>query len=326
MTRRRLLLAALLLLSAGRAWAAPATALLESSSARGAADCPDAESLARTVNDGLGRAALTPAGAAAHAAPLRVAVAFERAGKGYAATVHVGDGRGGTRRLSDAGPGCGPLANAVGVLLVVVLDSSAEALGGEAAPAPSAARSASALASTPSSPASRPATTADVGLGAGVAQGLVGGWSPAVGLAGTLAYHRWAARVGGLWLPTKASDFGPGRVEVGLAIARLALCWSPVGDPSRVMLGLCAQQQVGWMRGRGLDFDGGNRAADHLWLAAGASLVASGPAGRALGWEVEAGVVRLLQEQRFVVDNLGTAFQSDPFAFMTTLALTTRIW
>jgi len=325
MTRRRALLAALLLLSAGRAWGAPATALLESTSAPGAGDCPGAEALARTVNDGLGRAALTPAGAAAPATPLRVAVTFERAAKGYAATVRVGDGRGGTRRLSDAGPGCGPLANAVGVLLVVVLDSSAEDLGGDAAPAPPAARSASALGSAPA-PASRSVTTADVALGAGVAQGLVGGWSPAVGLAGTLAYHRWAARVGGIWLPTKASDFGPGRVEVGLAIARLALCLSPVGDPSRVMLGVCAQQQVGWMRGRGLDFDGGNRAADHLWLAAGASIVASGPAGRAFGWEVEAGVVRLLQEQRFVVDNLGTAFQSDPFAFMTTLALTTRIW
>jgi hypothetical protein len=164
-----------------------------------------------------------------------------------------------------------------------------------------------------------------VGVGGGVAAGLVGGWSPAVGLGGTLGYRRWSARLGGVWLPAKSNDFGPGRVEVGLATARLALCWSaPVGHAG-VTLGLCAQQQIGWMRGRGVDFDAGNRAADHLWLAAGASLVAAGPLGRSLGWEVEAGAVRVLQEQRFVVDNLGTAFQSDRFAFMTTVGFTTRV-
>ena len=169
-------------------------------------------------------------------------------------------------------------------------------------------------------------TTADLGVGGGVAEGLVGGWSPTVGLGGTLAYRRWAARLGGVWLPSKSSDFGPGRVEVGLAIARLALCVSTRDDRSRVALGFCVQQQVGWMRGRGVDYDDGNGEADHLWLATGASIVAGGPLGRSLGWEVDVGAVRPLREQRFVVDNLGTAYRSEPAAFMTTFALTTRIW
>jgi hypothetical protein len=91
-------------------------------------------------------------------------------------------------------------------------------------------------------------------------------------------------------------------------------------------MALCAQQQVGWLRGHGFDYDVANRGADHLWLAAGASVVASGPFGRSFGWEAEAGVVRLLREQRFIVDNLGTGFQSDPWAFTTTLAFTTRLW
>ncbi|HEY7375942.1 MAG TPA: hypothetical protein VIF57_27530 [Polyangia bacterium] len=301
--------------------AAPATALLESTSAAGAADCPDAGKLARAVNDGLGRAAVAPAGPGAPPAPLRVGVTFERAARGYAATVQIGGAHGGTRKLSNGGPGCGALANAVGVLLVVVLDNDAEADGAGAGP-------------TRSSDAARPTartgalagTNADLGFGGGVAEGLVGGWSPTLGLGGTVTSDHWAARLNALWMPSKTSDTGPGRVAVGLAVARLALCATTGADRARVSLGLCAQQQLGWMRGRGYAFEAGDRTADHLWLAAGLALVASGAFERAFGWEVEAGAVRLLREQRFVVDNFGTAFQSDPFAFMTTLSFTTRIW
>jgi hypothetical protein len=313
---RRALVALLVACALAReARGAPATARLESANGPGAADCPDAAALAATVNEALGREAALTAGAA----PVRVAVSFERAGKGYAATVRVGDGRGGTRRLADRGPGCGALASAVGVLLVVVLDANAEALAGVPG-------TAAAAVAPPASSAGGAATTADLAVGGGATQGLVGGWSPAIGLGGTLAYGRAAAKLGGVWLPARSNLYGPGRVEVGLAAARLALCASPLDVGPRVGLGLCAQQQVGWMRGEGSGFEAGNRAADHLWLAAGASLVASGPFGRGLGWEVEAGVVRAFRQQRFVVDNLGTAFESDPIAFMTTLAVTTRVW
>jgi hypothetical protein len=327
--RHRLLLSGLAaaagVLSAGlarHAAAAPATAVIETSNAAGAADCPDAGKLARIVNDGIGRVALVPAGADAAAAPSRVGVVFERAPRGYTATVQIGGARGGTRKLSNGGPGCGALANAVGVLLVVVLDSDTDAPAADAgrsdhgAGTPAAARD-GLLA----------ATSANLGFGGGVAEGLVGGWSPTLGLGGTLAYQHGAARLGGVWMPSKTSDTGPGRVEVGLAAAKLALCVTTGNDRlARVTFGLCAQQQLGWMRGRGFDFDAANRSADHLWLAAGAAVVASGAFERAFGWEIEAGAVRLLRQQRFVVDNFGTAFEADPFAFMTTLSFTTRIW
>jgi hypothetical protein len=309
--------------------AAGASALLESTSRPGATDCPDAGALAAMVNDGLGRSVLvTAASTAADGPRVRVVVSFARAGKSYAATVNVGDGRGGTRTLADRGPGCGALANAVAVLLVVLLDSGPESLGSVAgSSSPSSPSSQLAPEDAASSPAAlERRTVADVGVGGGIAQGLVGGWSPAVGLGGTLAYRHWAARVGGVWFPPQANDYGPGRVEVGLAVVRVALCASTRAGLTRVTLALCAQQQVGWMRGRGMDYEQGNRAADHLWLAAGAAAVARGPLGRAVGWEVEVGAVRPLRQQRFVVDNLGTAFQSDPLAVMTTLSLTTRVW
>ncbi len=304
---------------AGAAHAAPATARVESTRGPGASDCPDADALAAIVNDGLGRAAVVPAAAAAApATPRRIAVSFERAGKSYAATVRIGGPNAGTRKVSNDGPGCGALASAVGVLLVVLLDSNDDAAAGSAPPARAAG-------STAPAPTTTHPTTADVAVAGGVAEGLVGGWSPALGLGGTLAYQRWAARLGGVWLPSKTSDYGPGRVEVGLAIARLALCPLALGDRARWTLALCVQQQVGWMRGRGIDYDD-NHVADRLWLATGVSIVAGGPLGRSVGWEVEAGAVRVLRETRFVIGGVGTAFETDPFAFMTTLAFTTRVW
>ena len=302
-------------LLAGRAQGAPATALLESTNGAGAGDCPGAAALAAIVNDGIGRTAAVPAGATP-APAMRVAVTFDRAAKGYAATVRIGGASGGTRKLANEGPGCAALANAVAVLLVVVLDT-------DDAAAPNPAGGSGAV-STPGAPPAR--TTAAVGVGGGVAEGLVGGWSPTVDLGGTLAYRHWAARLGGAWTPSKSSDFGPGRVEVGLALARAALCVSTRDDRSRVALAFCAQQQIGWMRGRGVDYAGGNATADHLWLATGAAIVASGPLAPALGWEVDVGAVYPLREQRFVVDNLGTAYRSEPAAFMTTFSITTRVW
>lgn len=307
----------LLGLLAGAAHAAPATARVESTRSRGASDCPDADALAAIVNDGLGRTALVPAGAAAPAPTRRIAVSFERAAKSYDATVRISGANAGTRNLSNDGPGCGALASAVGMLLVVLLDSEDDAPAGTASPAQTAG-------STTPATIARP-ITADVGFGGGVAEGLVGGWSPALGLGGALTYQGWAARLGGVWLPSKTSDYGPGRVEIGLAIARLALCAPALGDRARWTLGLCVQQQVGWMRGRGIDYSD-NHVADRLWLATGVAIVAGGPLGRSVGWELEAGAVRVLRETRFVIGGVGTAFESDPFAFMTTLAFTARVW
>ena len=288
-----------------------------------AAECPKAAALAATVNDGLGRAALTPAGAgAAEGNPVRVVVRFERAAKGYAATVNVGGGRGGTRKLSDAGPGCATLGNAVGVLLDATArcgrrDAGRRGRGREAGPTTERRAAGSA--------APAHATTAGVASAAASRKGWSGdGRRPRPRRDARV--RRWSARVGGVWLPEKVNDYGPGRIEVGLAFARIALCGSTRVEQSSLTMALCAQQQVGWLRGHGFDYDAANLGADQLWLAAGASIVASGAFERSFGWEAEAGVVRLLRQQRFVIDNLGTGFQSDPWAFTMTLAFTTRLW
>jgi hypothetical protein len=291
--------------------------MLEATNGPGADDCPGAAALAAQVNEGLGRPALATAAAATAAPAPRIAISFQRAASGYAATVHIGGARGGTRKLSNAGPGCRALADAVGMLLVLVLDSN-----GDDASAASPASAAPATATRAAAGADR---RADVAVGGGVAEGLVGGWSPAVGVGGALTYGHLSARLGGLWLPAKSTELGPGRVEIGLAAVRLALCATAHRDRFQLGLGLCVQQQVGWLRGRGVDYDD-NHTANHLWLATGVAIVVNGPLGRAAGWELETGIVRLLREERFVVGNLGTAFQSQPAAFMTTLSFTARVW
>ena len=199
-------------------------------------------------------------------------MAFQRAPRGYAATVHIGGARGGTRKLSNEGPGCRALANAVGMLLVLVLDSNDDAA---VAPPPGPA---SASAAAPAARSGDVNRRADVSLGGGVAEGLVGGWSPAVDVGGTLTYDAVSVRLGGFWLPAKSHELGAGRVEVGLAAARLALCVAPTRDRFQVGLGLCLQQQAGWTRGRGVGYDV-NRTADHLWLATGAAIVGARPRG-----------------------------------------------
>ena len=211
------------------------------------------------------------------------------------------------------------------MLLVVLLDSD------DAAPAGSPRRRREIGSSSPRPPPRGARSSADVAVGGGVAAGLVGGWSPAA-RAGRHAgaYHRWAARLGRrLAARRRSNDYGPGRVEVGLAVARLALCPSTGDDRSRCTLALYVQQQVGWMRGRGVDYEAGNRVADRLWLATGAvDRRAGGPLGRIarLGGRGRARSA-LLQEARFVDrqprHRVSSRIRS---AFMTTLAFTTRVW
>jgi hypothetical protein len=211
---------------------------------------------------------------------------------------------------------------------VLVLDSNDDAA---AAPPPAAESNrgavpgASGASEATGATGARSAPTAAVGAGAGAAEGLVGGWSPAVGLGGTLTQGPLSIRLGGLWVPAKSHEVGTGRVEVGLATARIAFCATAESDRSHVGLGLCVQQQIGWLHGRGLGYDV-NHTAGSLWLAGGVALIANGPLGRAVGWELETGMVCPLQERRFVANDVRTAYQTPAAAFMTTLSFTTKVW
>ena len=155
------------------------------------------------------------------------------------------------------------------------------------------------------------------------------GWSgagrPSLGLGGTLAYQGWAARLGGVWLPSKTSDYGPGRVEVGCHRAARAV-------------------RAGVRRPRALDAGPVRAAAGRVDARprhrlrrqprrrstvagdGGASIVARGSVGTiGSAGRSRRGAVRVLGETRFAIGGGGIAFATDPYAFMTTLALTTRV-
>ena len=60
-------------------------------------------------------------------------------------------------------------------------------------------------------------------------------------------------------------------------------------------------------------------------MAAGVAAAASGSLTPALGWDLEVAAVHPLRTERFVVDNLGTAYETAPIAFLTTLSLSIPI-
>ena len=297
--------------AAAPAHGAPATALLETTSAAGTDDCPKAAALATVVNDG-------------HRAPR---VDARRSRRGGAAGARPGafrtrwegihgdrERRRRARRDAKAHRRRAPMRHArqrgrrpAGPAARLGRRNPGRWRGGDGPCRGCVAASSSAA-------RAGHATTADLAVGGGVAEGLVGGWSPTIGLGGTLAHDRWSARLGGVWLPEKAYDYGPGRVQVGLAFARLALCGSTRVEGSNVTMGLCAQQQVGWLRGRGSGYD----VANHERRSAVAGRRRGGRRERTFRPIVRVGGgggrVRLLRQHRFVVDNLGTGFQSDPWA------------
>jgi hypothetical protein len=286
------------------AGAAPGPAGLTVSRDAGASDCPEAPALAAAINRGLGREGITdsdPEGAA-----LRFSVAFGKQAGGYDAVISAAGARHGQRALSDTGASCAALGDAVGVLLVLLLDG-----GGELEPAPAAP--------TP--------TWLSLGAGGGLAEGATGGWAAAFTGTATLRFGaRWAVRAGGTFVPARSSAFGPGVVEVGLGYGRVALCWSPVGRRPRWELALCAQPELGVLTGSGAGYELENHAVRRPWIALGGGAALTGTLVGRLGWDVEVTASRPLTEERFVVTSVGTAYASPAVSLMSTVSLHAVIW
>jgi hypothetical protein len=98
-----------------------------------AADCPDAARLAAAIARAGHRAA--PSVMADADARLRFEVEMARSAEGYAATVRILGARIGVRKIEHTGGTCAPLADALAVTLVVVIDDVEQ---GDAAHGPGA--------------------------------------------------------------------------------------------------------------------------------------------------------------------------------------------
>jgi hypothetical protein len=301
----------------------------------GATQCPDAEHLRRHALASAARSLPSPA----HA----YLVSFERTAGSYRAEIVDGTvGR--TRRLEDTGPACGPLGQAVAVVLATMWGSEGEASASpasSASPAPAATTNADEAAASPAPPASPP--TAEVGLaepemattspstsrrprwvfgaGAALAVAIVRPIAPALfaDVAIALAHASFAAGV--LWVPDQRIEVAPGSIDVRLVAGTLRGC-AFVGETTE--LGACAKLLAGQLHAAGAGY-GTVSEHDRPWLAIEPEVFVD----RALfAWvraRAAAGLTVPLHAETFSVTGAGGAYDTPAVGGLFSLSIEAEI-
>jgi hypothetical protein len=219
------------------------------------------------------------------------------------------------RELRKPGDSCGPLAEAVTVVLALVFDLAPPESPAVLAPKPPPP--AASLPPPPPPPAAPPARSEfalGVGVSAGAADGLLG--SSVVGTVGggvRPTFGRWELSATALWAPGRTLDYLDATVHLSLLAGRLEACgWlsRAVAHPN---LGFCLGALVGALRGRGHGFDR-DLPANEPWVAFEGGAVARLPLGAR--WSIRAAISALATTGRheFTVGGAGTAFESGTWA------------
>jgi hypothetical protein len=284
----------------------PLPALVVTRSA-GALDCPDAVQLAAEVARLNGRRSLDASGAGASA--LRLHVALERDPAGYNAVIRALGARSGERRLTDAGPRCENLAEAVALSLAIILDAREDAREEQRSETPAAATQVAVVGGDPGferrfverDPV-RSGNALDLAAGIGLHAGaLEHAGLLFVGL-GRLTLGEFLTLEAGAIVADGQSVAHPsgGELELELAAGFLGVCTRLATDRSRLALTLCAEPYLGRLRGTGSGFDQDLPARDHLWLAGGLALDADGAIAGPARWHVRAAGL-VAKKQRFTV-------------------------
>lgn len=281
----------------------------------GAADCPDAAALTRSVS-ALG----TPAGQASGS--LRIEVVFERDEAGYAATLRSFGRKSGVRRLVvTSGNTCEPLADAVSVALAVLLDL---------VPPPEPAQQVPSLPAAPELEARPPFLLAG-GVRTGVSYGqLASGVSGVFSGTLRLSRERFQLLGSGFWSTWRSESFGPGSVKLGLWGGGLDACFR-LGPSSLARVGFipCAGLRLGRLSGQGIDFDRNYKRAQ-AWVA----LTAGGSARLPLSkrWAFIAGLSAIvpLRRHTFSVSSPDSKFipaaETGPVAVLLEMGPEATIW
>ncbi len=302
--RRRVLTPVLALLPLIFAASAGATelagAVIETASAPGAEECPEAEALkARTL--ALGRPRARPS------EPLLVRVEFRREADGFAATVRTSGHGQGTRELAAPGASCEPLATATSVVLAVLLDLLPPGAPEQPTPPPAVTRE-------PSSDA--PPLFRHVGVGPrfGVQYGLLGpAFGASFGGAVALRLSFVEVEAAGFFLPARSISLPPGIVSAQLTFGSVGACVFPRSGARSFELGPCASLMVGRLAGAGDGFYKDHDVAEP-WLAGrlGATFVV--PLGRHVAVRAGLDLIIPFVQSSFVVDRVGTAYEVSPLA------------
>jgi len=240
-----------------------------------AADCPDAAALAQAVHAIVGREVI---GTSSEPAPTWIEVTMTRLKQGYFANVHTFGTSVGRRDISDAGPDCRGLSEAVALSLALMWSSNDAGTASDAPPnvaASDAPVESAEMSSPPKQPspepvaetpapkrvtksASAPPRAANVSLGVealvGVALGILEDPMPSAELGGRLGIGErvgFSLGVGALGVDRMETE--PGVVELGLGYAYLGGCLGITRVSPRVAF--CFRPMLGVLRGEGRDFE-----------------------------------------------------------------------
>lgn len=293
-----------------------------------AQDCPDAAALADRVSRHLGRLALDPSPSASGGPTLEVQVL--RADDGYTAIV-LSSGR--SRQISDPGPGCAGLGDALAVTIAILLDIDTPPTVELPPPPPAATITALPTVvppptAAPLPPPPPPPRVTIAALFAG-AEGLIGSFTPGLHLeADARVVGPLSIAVAWAWLPEKRFSLPPGAVDVSLMFgsARVCLGSRPFQGAMRdLRIGACGELDVGGLNGRGVGFFT-NRSVVRPWVGVGLTGVLDVPIVSPFFWSTRISAVYAVTQESFSVDGVGVAFQAAPVGLLVATGVGVRIF
>ena len=275
-----------------------------------AASCPGKAELLRLAEAARFASSALPA----HA----YRVSFERRSAGYGAEI-VNETTQRTRTLRDPGPGCGPLGQAVAIVLATMWDSEQQQEEARPAPPPPSPPAPP----PPPEPVVRPPPPErskwrwGVAASAGAAVGIVRSIAPVVLAAAGPERAPLSFAVGAIAIPPQQLDLGPGSVTVQLIAATAGGC---LFTEHAATLGLCPYALAGVVRGRGSGYDT-NAESTRPWLAAGLEGFVNVPLVAPLRLRAAATGVVPLHAEAFTVGGAGVAYDTPPVGGLFTLSL-----
>jgi hypothetical protein len=272
--------------------------------AEGAEDCPDTTALAARATTIANNEVVDSTPDAGHATWIQVE--FVRVLSGYRAVISARGARKGTRAIDDVGPGCGNVADAVAIALVMLTDPDLDR-----AP-PRAAEPAPPLRPQPSLPIAVPAPVTAaaaapshaVTIGAGASGGAaIAVLEHAVPLVEGGAHLRLGELLmfgaGGGYVFEDRTAETTGSVDLDLVYGYARACVRAF-ESTHHRFALCADPMVGSLRGSGDDYQviSSRRLP---WIAAAASAELHGLLSTSLLWSARLRVLAPLIRQGFSV-------------------------
>jgi hypothetical protein len=306
-------------------------------------DCPAEHDLVRAA------LALGAAPEGKGSSGTNIVVRFERDVTAYRAVVSATGQKTGERELRTNDADCRRLADAVAVVVAVLLDivpPDAEGSFEPAAPAapkptpaplapppktPSPAPTREAPPSAPVSPgAAKRAWKVSLRAEGALTFGLLGAAvSPTLGGAAAVARGRFEAALGGFWVVPREVPFDPllgTSVRLTLALGNADGCYRFASGPTRAWeTWICGRFLAGVLGGDGRGFD--HHFPHHEpWFGLGPAFALRLPLSRAFSFRVGANATVTLGNHTFRVENYGTAFDSPPLSAGVSLGPEWTIW